>query len=299
MCRFALYHGPALRLSMLLTDPVNSIIHQSFHSRDQDDPLNGDGFGIAWFAHGLSPVPALFRSVSPAWNNQNLLELARVVESRVILAHVRAASKRGGQSEANCHPFRSGPLLFMHNGEIGDFARIRRPLLASLSDAAFDVIAGTTDSEHLFAVLVDELERRGQGGADAAEPRAVDRLAAAMCAAIRRVLALVHRHGPGAPSYLNLAVSDGEHAVACRFTDDPDSAGETLFVHTGHEYVCEDGVCRMVPPDSGAGCVLVASEPLSDDPGWDEVPPNSLVKLLGDARVEVVPIGAVEAPPGA
>lgn len=274
MCRFTLYLGPSIRLSSLVVEPKHSIIDQSFHSRSQEEPLNGDGFGIAWYAPGLSREPALFRSVTPAWNNTNLLELARVVESPLIFAHVRAATKHGGQSEANCHPFRRGQYAFMHNGDIGDFAKVRRPLLESLGDDAFHGIHGNTDSEHLFALAMDELDKAPGTGAE--------RLANALQAAIARVVALGQRRGTSEPSYINVAFSDGGAAVACRFTTETDYDGESLWVHTGRVYVCSGGVCRMLSPDRGRGCVLVSSEPLSEDPGWDMLPRNSLVLIHED-----------------
>lgn len=284
MCRFTLYLGPTIRLSSLVVEPEHSIIAQSFHSKSQEEPLNGDGFGIAWYAPGLCKEPALFRSVTPAWNNTNLLELARVVESPLILAHVRAATKHGGQSEANCHPFRHGRHAFMHNGDLGDFGKLRRPLLASLGDEAFDAIAGSTDSEHLFGLVVDELPRhRGTG----AEP-----MAAALQAAVARCVALSKEHGQGAPSYLNLALSDGDSAVACRFTTEDGYDGESLYVHTGRVYVCQGGVCKMLAPDRGRGCVLVSSEPLSQDPGWDLVPRNSMVLVAKDGTTSIRPLVA-------
>jgi glutamine amidotransferase len=284
MCRFTLYLGPTIRLSALVVEPAHSIIDQSFHSRSQEEPLNGDGFGIAWYAPAMSAEPALFRSVTPAWNNANLLELARVVESPVILAHVRAATKHGGQSEANCHPFRHGPLAFMHNGDIGGFPRLRRALLQSLGDAAFDVVHGNTDSEHLFALVVDELPRATGAGAA--------RLANALEAAIARVVALARAAGVDEPSYLNVALSDGECAVACRYTTEADYDGESLYVHTGRLYVCSAGVCRMLAPARGRGCVLVSSEPLSDDDGWDLLPRNSFVLVDGDGNVHTRPVAA-------
>lgn len=282
MCRFTLYRGPAIRLASLVTEPVNSIIRQSFHSRDQDDPLNGDGFGIAWYVPELRQEPALFRSVTPAWNNTNLLELARVVQSPLILAHVRAASKHGGQSEANCHPFRSGRYAFMHNGDVGDFARLRRSLLASLSDTAFDAIQGNTDSEHVFALVLDELQKtQGQG---------VEHLAHALQRGVTRVLALAAGQGSTEPSYLNMALSDGDSAVACRFTTRPDSDGESLYCHTGRVYICSKGSCKMLAPVRGHGCVLVSSEHLSDDPGWNPVPRNSIVRIADHGTAAVAPL---------
>ncbi len=284
MCRFTLYLGPTIRLASLVVEPKHSIIDQSAHSRDQEEPLNGDGFGIAWYAPAMSDEPALFRSVTPAWNNSNLLELARVVESHIIFAHVRAATKHGGQSEANCHPFRHGKFAFMHNGDIGDFTQLRRPLLNTLSDAAFQGIDGNTDSEHLFAVVVDELEQSTETG--------LERLATALQKAIARVVALGRQHGLTTHSYLNLALSDGECAVTCRFTTEPDYDGESLFVHTGRLYVCHQGVCRMLAPTNGRGCVLVSSEPLSEDRGWQAIPRNSMVLVTKAGTTSVQPIVA-------
>jgi predicted glutamine amidotransferase len=279
MCRFTMYLGPTIRLSSLVVEPTHSIIDQSFHSQDQEEPLNGDGFGIAWYAPEMSREPALFRSVTPAWNNSNLLELARVVQSPVILAHVRAATKHGGQSEANCHPFRSGPFAFMHNGDVGDFAALRRPLLNSLGDRAFASIQGNTDSEHLFALVIDELERTTSTG--------IERLAQVLQAAVGRVTALGAQFGRGEQSYLNLALSDGETAVACRYTTEPDYEGESLFVHTGRLYVCRDGECRMIAAPGDRGCVLISSEPLSQDPGWQPLPRNSMVLVTAAGATSI------------
>ncbi|MEO6595967.1 MAG: class II glutamine amidotransferase [Planctomycetota bacterium] len=284
MCRFTMYLGPTIRLSSLVVEPKHSIIDQSFHSQDQEEPLNGDGFGIAWYSPEMHREPALFRSVTPAWNNNNLLELARVVQSPLIFAHVRAATKHGGQSEANCHPFRSRHYAFMHNGDIGDFARVRRPLLESLGDEAFGSIHGNTDSEHLFAVVIDELGKT--------EPNGVEHLAKVMQAAVARVVKIGEQRGTKQPSYINLALSDGESAVSCRFTTEPDYDGESLFVHTGRVYVCSDGVCRMLAPEGSRGCVLVSSEPLSEDAGWQAIPRNSMVLVTHDGKVSSRPLEA-------
>ena len=77
------------------------------------------------------------------------------------MAHVRAATQQLAVSELNCHPFVVDRWSFMHNGDIGGFGKIRRALLAQLSDERFDAIHGSTDSEHFFAVLLDELAPEG------------------------------------------------------------------------------------------------------------------------------------------
>ena len=71
MCRFAAYIGPEIFVSSLVTEPKHSIIHQSYHAEERTEPLNGDGFGIGWYAPQFCNSPALFKEVSPAWSNQN------------------------------------------------------------------------------------------------------------------------------------------------------------------------------------------------------------------------------------
>jgi len=272
MCRFTLYLGKPILLSSLVTEPSHSLIHQSFHSHEREEPLNGDGFGVAWYAPSLTPEPAAFRSLTPAWSNRNLLDLARVVESPCILAHVRAATQQIQVSESNCHPFTRGAYAFMHNGDIGGFREIRRPLLNELSPAAFDGIQGSTDSEHLFALILDELER----GDGTHSPQAMGR---AVRSAFERVVQLMKTHAPDEKCYLNVALADGQHAVVCRFTTNDPEYAESLYLNQGRRYVCEEGICRMVHPEDGRGAVLVSSEPLSDEPGWTEIPVNTMIQF--------------------
>ena len=149
MCRFIFYLGPPMPISVLVTDPHNSLIHQSFAAEDRPEPLNGDGFGLAWRTPSHSEL-GLFRSLTPAWSNANLRHLSRVTQSDCILAHVRAASFGLEVSQSNCHPFTRGKFSFMHNGEIGSFCRIRRRLCALLSDDSFEGLRGSTDSEVFF-----------------------------------------------------------------------------------------------------------------------------------------------------
>jgi predicted glutamine amidotransferase len=282
MCRFAAYLGEEIAIDSLVTLPANSIIHQSHHSHERVEPLNGEVFWLAWYADWRADAPAIFRSVTPAWNNQNLLNIARVTKSRCVFAHVRAASPGLPVTELNCHPFAWGPLAFMHNGFIGDFQRIRRALTARLSETAYAAVKGSTDSEHLFGLFIDHW----RGLADEADP--AERLAAAMQATITQAAALAAAAGVDAMSLLNLAVTDGERAVVSRYTNRPAEPANSLYVHTGQRYVCEGDVCRMVGGERGA--VMVCSEPLSQGPGWRPVPVNHLVVVDADLAVTLRPL---------
>lgn len=279
MCRFVLYMGPPITLDLLTLRPAHSIIRQSFKSKLMAEPLNGDGFGIAWYVPEISPEPAQFRSIRPAWNNVNLFHLARVSRSPVILAHVRAATPGFGVTESNCHPFAAGRFAFMHNGLIADFRKLKRRLRESLSDEAYLQIHGTTDSEHLFARFCDHVKRFEADGE-------MQAMAQALQATFADVVRWTKEFETGRRSFMNIAVTDGRHAVVARYTTH-DSNGLSLYVHSGNRYVCEEGVCRMVDEGEPHETVIVASEPLTAEPGWTEVPRNHMVLIDSDHRTEL------------
>ena len=277
MCRLMLYLGPEATLSALIVEPEHSLIRQSVHSKEREEPLNGDGFGIGWYASEHSTEPAVFRSITPAWNNRNLQNLARVVASDCVLAHVRAATQSSGVNDANCHPFRWRQYLCMHNGDVANFRAVRRKLLESVCDEAFSNVYGSTDSEHFFALFIDSLLKLD-------EPDPALRMAKALASAITRVLELARSAGTGEDSYLNIAISDGEHAVVSRFTDAADGVPESLYYVTGQIY-------RDVGPTAkrkGTQAVIVSSERLTSDRRWTEVPPNQIIILRRDRAPQLV-----------
>ena len=147
MCRWLAYSGSPIRLEELLVKRDRSLIDQSLHSREGATPTNGDGFGVGWYEEG--EPPRVYRSVHPAWNDRNLKELAAGISSHLFLAHIRASTGTAIQ-ETNTHPFRYGNWLWMHNGLIREFPRMRRELVLAIDDSLFDSIEGTTDSETMF-----------------------------------------------------------------------------------------------------------------------------------------------------
>jgi predicted glutamine amidotransferase len=278
MCRFVLYLGEPIVLETLLAKPVNSLINQSWDA-ELRDPLNGDGFGVAWYAHEIGPEPAVFKSPTPAWNNRNLLQLGRVTKSSCILAHVRAATPGVIVSESNCHPFVWNKFSFMHNGDITGFGAIRRSLVASLSEAAFSILEGQTDSEHLFALFLDCLWARK-------ETDGLEAMARALEDAVHRVHRLLIEKGTTPNTQLNIAVSDGTQAVAIRCATG-DVKIPTLYWHEGRRYVCETGLGRMIDYDVCCETVIIASEPLSNDPGWELLHPDSMILVAPDHQVSL------------
>lgn len=153
MCRFVAYLSPQEELiSNIIEKPDNSLISQSKHSGAGAGGVNADGLGIAWY-NTDDRIPGIYKSIQPAWNNSNLKHLARKIKSECFLGHVRA-STIGGINQSNCHPFAFHEFSFVHNGTIRKFKSIKRVLINTLSSELFLDIKGSTDSEHLFYLIM-------------------------------------------------------------------------------------------------------------------------------------------------
>ena len=96
--------------------------------------------------------------MEPAWNDRNLHDIAKHVESHLFIAHIRATSGTPVQ-QSNCHPFRYGKWLWAHNGVVHDFAKVKRDLVLAVDPALFPLIEGSTDYQVLlFLALTLGLE---------------------------------------------------------------------------------------------------------------------------------------------
>jgi glutamine amidotransferase len=287
MCRFTLYLGPPIRLATLVTEPEHSLILQSSHAAERAEPLNGDGFGIGWYSPRLQREPAVYHQITPAWNDRNLTSIAKVVTSPCVMAHVRAASPGSDVNLANCHPFSHGRHLLMHNGNIGAFRAVRRKLLEGLGDEAFNIVKGSTDTEHLFALFVDEILRNGSrldpAPTESADGQGALELAQHLSAAVTRVIDLVHELGKGEPSFLNVAATDGQHVAVCRYADDHGKAPESLYLLHGEMYEPAGRQFLQRRPEDEGEAMVVSSERLTSDARWTPVPANHMVVL--DRRV--------------
>jgi len=87
-------------------------------------------------------------------------------------------------------------------------------------------------------------------------------------------------------SLLNMVVSDGQCAVVSRYATGTSEA-LSLYLRIGTEYVCEQGVCRMQDEGKNQAAVIVASEPLTEDPGWEPVPRNHMVLIHPDLSIGI------------
>jgi predicted glutamine amidotransferase len=257
MCRWLAYSGSPVLLEELLYGRQNSLIVQSLHSRLGAEETNGDGFGLGWY--GKQESPAVFRSIEPAWNDRNLRELARHITSPLVFAHIRASTGSPVQ-QTNCHPFRHGRWLWMHNGFVDGYRSVKRDLAVAIDPELYPEIEGTTDSELLFHLALTF-------GLEDDPPRAVERT-------IGLVESVGHDHGVEFPFQGTIATSDGECIWAFRYSSEGQS--RSLFfstdVRTLRALYPENELLRGIGDESR----LVVSEPLGELPGaWNEVPEAS------------------------
>ncbi len=279
MCRFVGYIGTPLLLADLISRPENSLVRQSYDAKERSNPLNGDGFGVGWYTPEMTPEPGVYRSITPAWNDQNLLDLVGHTSSPCFFAHVRAASPDSDVSRANCHPFRFGRFLWMHNGTIEGFSSIKRVLTESLPEDLYLSIGGTTDSEHAFAVFLDMLGSRE-----------ANITAAALGETMVKTIWKFEKWGRDAaisrPSIYNFAVTDGQNVATVRYVSDPSIEPISLYISKQGEYACRDGKPEIIDCCSGRTSVIIASECLTDKrDDWERVAPNHVVTI--DSQLEV------------
>jgi len=281
MCRFVAYIGKPIMMYDLLFKPKNSLIKQSVKASEMEEPLNGDGFGVGWYTPEANDMPGLFVSVRPAWNDRNLQYIAPKIVSDCMFAHVRAATGTP-VNELNCHPFHYANYLFMHNGDIEGFMKIKREMVKHLPDNIYANIEGLTDSEHLFALFLHQLEKQ----------RAKDvptKMANALEDAIVEVEQIKARHKIKDPSYINACVTNGDVIVAVRYVSDLSLEASTLYYSEGAVYSCEDGICRMEKSKNNQdNAVLIVSEKLSSKTSdWHMIPVNHMITVTRDLEVNV------------
>jgi glutamine amidotransferase len=270
MCRWLAYSGSPVNLEDLLFKPKNSLVVQSKHSKMGATTTNGDGFGVGWY--GKKETPGIFRSTEPAWNDRNLRELSAHAESGHVFAHIRASTGSAVQL-TNCHPFRHGPWLWMHNGLIAKFPRVKRDLVLHVDPELFPLIEGSTDSEVFFYLALTY-------GLAEDPPAAVAR-------AVGLIEETGRRHGIADPMQMTVATTDGTTTWAFRYS----SVGKsrTLFHST------EIATLRVQYPSNplltglSDDARVIVSEPLGDLKGaWQEVPESSCFVVRG-ADHDLVP----------
>jgi predicted glutamine amidotransferase len=268
MCRlFAMTGGrEPVTATFWLLEAADSLVQQSHN--------NPDGTGIGWFDEG--GIPQLNKQPMAGFEDTKFAEAARTVTGKTILAHVRYASGTGLTAK-NTHPFLQHGRLFAHNGVVQDLDVFKQGL-GSDEDMNF----GDTDSERLFSMITHEI-----AAADGD-------VRTGIIEGVKWVLANVHIYS------INFVLTTEEDVWAFRYPEgnelhyldripDAFTADEPLRHRT------EKGRIAVHSNDlSERRVVVVASEPMDEDPRWTAVEVGELVHVDGDLNITVEQI--VEAP---
>ena len=263
MCRWNAYVGEPLLMGELLYRTQHGLIDESLHSRMGAETTNGDGFGVGWYGIDDRTVPARYRSVNPAWNDFNMRELGDHIRTPLFLAHIRAAIGSPVQ-QSNCHPFRYGRWLFVHNGFIAGLATLRRDLLLAVDPSLFNGIAGSTDSELVFYLALTF-------GLEQDPLRAMEQV-------VGLVETKAREKSVENPVQGTFGISDGERLWAIRYSTEHDS--RSLFVSA------DVAALQQLHPENerlqqfSEGDRVVVSEPFGDLAGaWREVPESTALVI--------------------
>src|SRR5215468_2963702 len=260
MCRlFGLHAGAAaIPATFWLIDAPDSLAAQSHR--------NPDGAGIGVF--GADAQPTVDKEPLAAWQDPTFAAEARDLRGTTFLAHVRYAST-GGHTRANTHPFLQQGRIFAHNGVVQELEDLDARLTQL---GAKGLVLGQTDSERIFALITAETIRHG------------DDVAAGIVSAIGWIAEHL-------PVYaLNLLLITATDLWALRYPATHQlhllarPAGGTGDGQSGLDHR-SDRIHARSPHLADQPSVIIASEPMDDDPGWRLLLPGELLHVDRTLRI--------------
>ena len=277
MCRlYGLQATHPTRPACELLDAQNALIHQS--REDARGRSNPHGWGLGYVHNHTT---SCFRQVAPAAGSADYRAKSLRAEGTLVLAHVRRATV-GAPDYNNTHPFRQGGALLIHNGHVPEFDRVRLPLLDRLDDTHRQSICGSTDSEHVLALLLQLRDEAPHAPLDVLTRRALTLLqdwvaAVSDTATVEAVDADTTALSHDALTDLlglNLLWTDGTTLAGSRLN-------RTLWaLERTAPYACP--ICghdHAAPPtDTAYRSTTLASERLTDE-NWTPVPNGSVFRV--------------------
>jgi len=253
VCRIAAYIGEETKIENIVYNFPHNLEVQSYAPKELiAGNVNLDGFGCAWYNREVDLQPAKYATLLPIWADYNFPTIARATKSEVIFAAVRNATPPFPNELSSVQPLVLENHLFVHNGSIFEYEKIRRTLENDLPDKYFNMISSRSDSALLFAAFIWQFSELEEGKKS-------------ISAALINTLHWLGTHlsESDRSANLNIGVSDGVEVVFIRH----EIRGEcnSLYYNSSHETL--------------AGGTLVASEALDEDAGWTVIPENSMLQI--------------------
>ena len=322
MCRVLGYIGEPLKISKLMLEPANSLVHQSYDPQDHYHMLQVAGFGVAtWRKNTLSAdYPVIYKSTKLPFYDRNLQSLCEHNETNLLLAHIRAVSYSGETgyeavvNENNCHPFLfpGFRLTLAHNGWVDGFKEIRFPLLNRCKPEIIQNLEGSTDTEVIYSLIMSQFDDPTQDFND-------EEILDAIKKTVKIILDVQTDYNCEETSVLKLFLGDGDDLLVANigigYNRQLDVEGEweelrkypqgtkefylsrvkePVWSFKGRNFADYDGYYMESVADEDVRCVIISSEPLTEDlASWSMVPFQHvcfLNKNNGNPTVEIKPI---------
>lgn len=261
---------------------IQSQVHRSLVDADNalavQSRAHPDGWGVAYYVDG---APHLTKSASTALNDALFKRVSGIVASETVVAHIRKATV-GENSVLNTHPFQHGKWVFVHNGEIPEFARCRAAIDAEIAPRLRRYILGETDSERMFFLFLTQLSAHGPLTSRMGSEEVTD----ALEKTVRLIRSIADGPESPEPCSLNFLVTDGACLVAVQ-------GGKTLYWST-YKKRCSDrdtcpflaASCEAESKDGFVNHLIISSERLSGENIWMEMKPGEIIGV--DWRMRVI-----------
>lgn len=251
MCRWFVYSGNKIKLDDILYKHNNSIIKQSYaktytpfleEPNIRDHEINVDGFGIGWYIDNINN-PCYYTSIKTPWSDFNFKRLSKILESKLIFAHIRAIKpfSDGLIHEFNCHPFNIDNLLFMHNGDFKNFKEYIKLVINKIDDEILLKLKGNTDSEYIFLLIMSFLKNK-------------EKTKENIISSIKDVIKYINTITKHVFSF-NIAITDGNFIVFTRYISNEEKP-PSLYYKFFDKNIC------------------ISSEPINYDDDWVYIPKN-------------------------
>ncbi|BDA75403.1 hypothetical protein CAL7716_095690 [Calothrix sp. PCC 7716] len=250
------YGSKSAELKVLSAENSSTLSTQQRHLPQVGAAAHGSGSSVLSTDKDLEPFT--YKSIIPIWNDTNLESISRYVESNNILAYVRSATSGQALDMSNAQPFKYKNLSFIHNGRVEKFKKtLYRPMRKNLTDEIYSWIGGTTDSEHIFAMILNHLTTNPDKTIEQALHATLLELQEMAFSYDTSVLA-------------NLVISDGKRLVASRYA--VKQPAPTLY------WIKND--------PNFPNSVIIASEPLFTG-NWQTIPENSIISVGEDCDIRI------------
>ncbi|WP_369602115.1 class II glutamine amidotransferase [Hahella sp. SMD15-11] len=231
-----------------------------------------DGWGMAFYeGKGIR----VFRDPNPSSQSEMAEFVCRYpLKSKTVISHIRQANQ-GEICLANTHPFVRELFghywCFAHNGQVPAF----RSFVVTPGDQALPV--GTTDSEHLFCWMLNQIRHRFDHMPDVVE---LGQVIHELCTQI------------SAKGVFNLLLSEGRALYVYCHTHLHQITRRAPF---GRATLADSDIAIDFSEHTTPGDVVtvLATQPLTVDEAWEKLPSGQL-RVLQDGEVTAV----FEAPTG-